>query len=146
MAESILSTEQQGRSIWHLGGLSAKELAKQVREEIDHDNVVGLASGIAYNFLLSLFPLLLFLVSLFGLFASRGTQLKSNLFFYFSQILPPAAYELVSKTIAEVTRNASGGKITLGSCPGTLVRFWRDVHIDVDTKQRLSRARLAFLA
>ena len=69
---------------------------------------------IAYNFLLSIFPLLLFLVSLFGLFASRGTQLKSNLFFYFSQMLPPAAYELISQTIEEVTRNASGGKITLG--------------------------------
>ena len=29
-------------------------------------------------------------------------------------MLPPAAYELVSQTIEEVTRNASGGKITLG--------------------------------
>ena len=114
MTESKLSTEEQVRSIWHLGGLSIKDLAKQVREEIEHDNVLGLASGIAYNFLLSIFPLLLFMVSLFGLFAARGTQLKSSLFFYFSQVLPPAAYDLVTKTVEEVTRNASGGKITLG--------------------------------
>jgi membrane protein len=58
--------------------------------------------------------MLLFLVSLFGLFASRGTQLKSSLFFYFSQVLPQAAYDLVTKTIEEVTRNASGGKSTRG--------------------------------
>lgn len=98
MTESNLSTAQQVRSICHLGGLSIKDLAKQVWEEIDHDNVLGLASGIAYNFLLSIFPLLLFLVSLFGLFASRSTQLKSSLFFYFSQVLPQAAYDLVTKT------------------------------------------------
>ena len=114
MSESKLSTRQQIHSIWELGGLTVKDLVKQVWREIDHDNVLGLASGLAYNFLLAIFPLLLFLVSLFGLFASRGTQLKSSLFFYSSQVLPPAAYDLVTKTINEVTRNASGGKITLG--------------------------------
>jgi membrane protein len=113
MTESKLSTGQQVRSIWHLGGLSLRELSKLVIEEMNHDKVLGLASGIAYNFLLSLFPLLLFLISLFGLFAQR-TQLESSLFHYFSQALPPAAAELVTKTIEEVTRNASSGKITLG--------------------------------
>jgi membrane protein len=58
--------------------------------------------------------MLLLLVSLFALSASRGTQLKSSLFFYFSQALPQAAYDLVTKTIEEVTRNASGGKSTRG--------------------------------
>lgn len=114
MAESKLTTEEQVSSIWHLGGLSVKQLARQVWQEIDHDNVSGLGYELAYNFLLAIFPFLLFLVALFGLFASEGSQLKHNLFFYFSQVLPPAAYDLVTKTIDDVTRNASGGKVTFG--------------------------------
>jgi membrane protein len=114
MSESKLTTEQQISSIWNLGGLRPKELAKEVWKEINHDNVFGLAAGLAYNFLMAIFPLLLFLVALFGFFASEGTQLRNSLFYYFSQVLPPAAYDLVTKTIEEVTRNASGGKLTFG--------------------------------
>jgi membrane protein len=114
MAESTLTPEEQVSSIWHLGGLTVTELAKRVWQEINHDNVFNLGYELAYNFLLAIFPFLLFLVALFGLFASEGSQLKSNLFFYFSQVLPPSAYDLVTKTINDVTRNASGGKITFG--------------------------------
>ena len=114
MAESQLSTEEQVSSIWGLGGLSVRELGKRVWKEIDHDNVINLSYSLAYNYLLAIFPLLLFLVALFGLFAKEGSQLKQSLFFYFSQVLPPDAYQLVTKTINEVTHHASGGKVTFG--------------------------------
>jgi membrane protein len=81
---------------------------------MNEDNVLGRASELAYNFLISIFPLLLFLLALFGLFAARGTQLKSNLFLHLSQVLPPAAYQLVSKTITEVAAKTGGGKLTFG--------------------------------
>jgi len=45
---------------------------------------------------------------------TRGTVLRTNLLFYFSEVLPPAAFELLSKTIDEVTKNSTGGKVTLG--------------------------------
>ncbi|HET7442461.1 MAG TPA: YihY/virulence factor BrkB family protein [Terriglobales bacterium] len=112
--ESKLNTEEQISSIWNLGGLSLPQLGKRVWQEIEHDNVINLGYELAYNFLLAIFPLLLFLVTLFGLFASEGSQLKQNLFFYFSQVLPPSAYDVVTKTINEVTRNAGGGKLTFG--------------------------------
>jgi uncharacterized BrkB/YihY/UPF0761 family membrane protein len=59
-----------------------------------------------------------FLLALFGLFAERATQLRSDLRFYFSQILPPAASDLVAKTVDEVTRNTGSAKVTFAS-------FWR---------------------
>ena len=43
---------------------------------------------------------------------TRGTVLRTNLLFYFSEVLPPAAFELLSKTIDEVTKNSTG--VTLG--------------------------------
>ena len=60
---------------------------------------------LAYSFLLAVFPLLLFLIALLGAFASEGSRLRSDLFFYFQQALPPEAYQLVVNTLDEVTKN-----------------------------------------
>ena len=78
MSASNLSTGEQIKSLWKLGGLSLGELARRVYKAIDEDNITGRSSELAYNFILSIFPLLLFLISLFGLFAARGTALQSN--------------------------------------------------------------------
>ena len=114
MVESLLTGTQQVMSIWKLGGLTPRQLAKRVWDEIDHDNLLGRASELAYNFLLALFPLLLFLISLFGLFASKSLQMQANLLFYFAELLPPAAADLVSKTLEEIVKTSSGGKLTFG--------------------------------
>jgi membrane protein len=114
MTDSMLTTKQQVESIWNLGGLTAKQMAKRVISEIDHDDLLGRASELAYNFLLAVFPMLLFLVALFGVFAAQRTQLQSSLFYYLGQVLPPAAFQLISKTLQEVIRNSGGGKLTFG--------------------------------
>jgi membrane protein len=114
MATSDLNTDEQLRSIWKLGGLTHRQLVHQVWRAIDDNNLLGRASELAYNYILAIFPLLLFLVALFGLFAGRGVQLQSSLLFYLSRVLPPAALQLVSQTIAEVTRSAGGAKVTFG--------------------------------
>jgi uncharacterized BrkB/YihY/UPF0761 family membrane protein len=68
MAKSIPSS----RSLWTLGGLSLWQLTKNVCRAIRDDDLLGRASGLAFNSLLALFPLLLFLLSLFSVFASRS--------------------------------------------------------------------------
>lgn len=120
VATSILSTKDQLKSIWQLGGLTPIQLTKRVWHEIDDDDLLGRSSELAYNFILALFPALLFLIALFGLFASRGSDLRGHLLFYFSQILPPTAFDLVNRTITEVSQNSGGGKLTFG----ILVTLW----------------------
>jgi len=114
MTDSTLSTDEQVHSIWELGRLTAKQLGKKVWQGVDEHNLLGRGSELAYNYLLAIFPLLLFLLALFGLFAERGTQLKSDLFFYLSRLLPPSAADLLGKTINEVTSNGGGAKLTFG--------------------------------
>lgn len=114
MEASQLTTMEQLDSIWSLGGLTLGRLARKVWAGINDDDVFGLASNLAYSFTLSLFPLLIFLLALFGLFASRGTQLRTSLMFYLAQALPPAGFNVISNTITEVTKNTSSGKITFG--------------------------------
>lgn len=114
MSDSILTTKEQVESIWTLGGLTARQLAKRVIAEIDHDDLLGRSSELAYNFLLAVFPMLLFLVALFGIFAAQRTELQNSLFYYLQQVLPPAAFQLISKTLQEIIQNSGGGKLTFG--------------------------------
>ena len=62
MTESRLSTEEQVSTIWSLGGLTVRQLAKKVIQGINDDYLLDRASALAFNFILALFPLLLFLL------------------------------------------------------------------------------------
>lgn len=72
------------------------------------------AAQVAFYFSFALFPLLYFLVSLFGLVLGSTDELKAELFDYLSRFLPPVAFELVTHTVDEVVTGSSTGKLTLG--------------------------------
>ena len=114
MADSNLSTTEQVSTIWNLGGLTIRQLFKKVFAGIDEDNLIGRAAELAFNFVLALFPLFIFLFSLLGVFASQGSELRENLFIYVYQVLPPAAAQVIANTLHEVMANASNGKLTFG--------------------------------
>ena len=116
MSDSKLSVEQQISSLWDLGGLTWQEPPRRVWGGINKNDLVNRAYELAYNFLLAVFPLLLFLVALLGIFASEGSKLQSDLFFYFQQGLPLVAYQLVVRTLKEITQNSGGTKLTFGLC------------------------------
>ena len=114
MTESNLSTEEQVSSLWSLGGLSMGQLAKRVYHGMNDDYLLDRASALAYNFILAIFPLLLFLLAVFGISTSHSSALQTDLFTYISQVLPPAAAQVISQTLQEVTKNAGGAKLTIG--------------------------------
>ena len=68
----------------------------------------------AFYFSFALFPLLFFLITLFGIVLSSADDLRGELFYYLRQVMPYSAYNLVQTTIKEITENSSGGKLTLG--------------------------------
>lgn len=114
VADSKLSTSEQISTMWSLGGLTFKQFLKKVVAGINDDNLVGRAAELAFNFVLALFPMLIFLLSMLGLFASHGKLLGGDLLSYFTKVLPPDAAHLLQKTLGEVMHNASNGKITFG--------------------------------
>lgn len=81
---------------------------------IEEEDITSNAAQVAFYFAFALFPLLLFLVSLFGLVLESADDLRAEMFFYLSRVMPISAYELVQKTIQEVTESSSGGKLTFG--------------------------------
>jgi membrane protein len=80
----------------------------------NEEDLLSSAAQVAFYFTFALFPLLLFLVSLFGIVLESADDLRTELFFYLSQAMPGSASDLVKKTIEEVTENSSGGKLTFG--------------------------------
>jgi membrane protein len=101
-------------SIWKLGGLNFWQLTSKVLVGINEDDLAGRASELAFNFLLALFPLLLFLLALFGLFASRRVELQSSLLSYLADFLPRGAFQLLAEMTVELATTTANGKLTLG--------------------------------
>lgn len=112
MAKSILSTSEQIESLWRLGGLRPKQLVKIVVRGVQEDNLLGRAAELAFNLILAVFPLLIFLFALFGIFASHRTALLTSFFSYLSDVLPPDAFHLLTKTVREIIHGTGGGKLT----------------------------------
>jgi membrane protein len=101
-------------SLWALGNLGWRGLAKRVWKEIQTDQIFGRAAELSYYFLLALFPFLIFLTSVIGFILGSGTGTRQTLFEYLARVMPPSAYQLISTTMIEVSASSSGGKISFG--------------------------------
>jgi len=102
------------RTLWTRGGLGWWALIKRIWIAIDEDDLYNRAYELAYNFLIAVFPLLLFLMALFGIFAGKGAELRSDFFLYVRELIPPVAFQLLQSTLDEVVQRSGGGKLTLG--------------------------------
>jgi membrane protein len=97
-----------------MGGLTWRELCARVWKEINDDDIFNRAAVLGFYFMLALFPLLLFLTALLGLFAQGGTELRNSLLSYLSRVVPVSAYTLIYETVNEITESSGGGKLSFG--------------------------------
>ena len=87
-----------------------KSFFKSLYQKINDDDILGNAAQVAFYFSFALFPLLLFIMTLFGLILNNKTELQSELFMYLQGVMPGSAFELVKTTLLEITKESSGGK------------------------------------
>ena len=100
--------------------LSFIEYVKKVYEKFAAENVTTNAAQVAFYFIFALFPLLLFLLNIIGLFLGAAEGVRNELFAYLGQVVPPSAIKLVQDTITEITSDGGGGKLTFGA----LLALW----------------------
>lgn len=96
------------------GGQGLKAFLHQLYDKIFDTDVIDRAAQIAFYFSFAFFPLLFFLVTLFGMVLGSKQNLQAELYIYLAQILPNTAFDLVQKTLEEIVAASSGGKLTLG--------------------------------
>jgi len=117
MTSPHASNAKQFNPPWTFRGLTLGQLGQVCRDvfkEIIANNLFERAAALAFHFLFALFPLILLMVTLFGLFAANRVELQSDLLSYFADFLPPAAFQLLRAVATELIAHASGGKLTFG--------------------------------
>src|SRR5215207_811082 len=101
-------------SIWRLGGMNWRTLAKRVWIELYAGGLLTHAAALSFYFLFALFPLLIFLVTLLGFFVDRGSDLRASLFGYLRCVVPSSAFVLINTTLDEISTNAGGARLSIG--------------------------------
>lgn len=96
------------------------KFGKKLYDKVMETDVFGRSAQVGFYFSFAFFPLLLFLVTLFGIILGSTTSLQAELFQYLSRIMPAEAYKLVQTTMGEIIQSSTGGKLTLG----LLVTLW----------------------
>ena len=87
-------------------------LLKLLYRRINDHALLARSAQLSYYFLLALFPLLVFLVTLLGYFAQAGSELRSSLLRYLGTVMPYSAITLVRATLDEISDSRGGGKLS----------------------------------
>ena len=97
-----------------LRGFKWKKFFTKLQDKTEETDLFNRAAQVGFYFSFAFFPLLLFLMTLFGLVLNQTDSLQTELYRYLAQVMPFSAYELVRSTMDEIIANSSGGKLTIG--------------------------------
>ena len=107
-------------TLWNLGGLTWRQLGKNVWAEMSEDRILGRAAELSFYFLMSLFPLLLIMVTLLNRFVFLESALRTGLFKLLNAVVPKSASGLVDRFLQHITEGISGTGISFGM----LIALW----------------------
>lgn len=101
-------------SLWKFGGLTPLKLTQLGIKKMGEDELSTRSASLSYYFLLALFPMVLFLVSLIGVFAGPGSQLQGTIVTALGRLAPGSASDLVHTVVNQTFQNSSGIKLAAG--------------------------------
>jgi len=101
-------------SLWKLGGLTPLKLTQLGIRKIDEDELSTRSAALSYYFILALFPMFLFLVSLIGLIAGHASEMRENIVSTLTRLAPGSASGLVQQVIHQTVTNSGGVKLAAG--------------------------------
>ena len=96
-------------------GVSLYKITKIFLRNLQEDEVMDRANGVAYNFILAIFPAIIFLFTLIPFvtiyFPEVNTQ---SIMDFMRELMPTTMYEVASTTVLDIVSNQRGGLLTLG--------------------------------
>src|SRR3954463_14349755 len=101
-------------SLWKFRGLTPLGLLRLAIKKIGSDEHSTRHPYLSYYFLLALFPLFLFLLSLIGAIAGPNSQLQANIIGSISRLAPGSAADLVRTVVLQTFKSSSGIKLAAG--------------------------------
>ncbi|WP_186306509.1 YihY/virulence factor BrkB family protein [Siminovitchia fortis] len=86
------------------------DFGKEIARRISDNDVTGFAAQLSYFFLLSLFPMLIFLFTLLP----YTPLTQQDIFHTIKDFAPLETYTMIERTISEIMDNRSGGLLSVG--------------------------------
>jgi len=130
--------------------MTQKKFVTDLYSEIEDDNVFNGAAALAYYWMLAIFPLTIFLLSLLPFLPIPN--LKDAIMDLLGQALPREAATLFTDVVSEVTSNTSGGLLSFGllftlwSASSGLYAIMQQLNITYDVKEGRSFWRVRGVA
>ena len=82
---------------------------------IDEDEIMDRSYGVAFNFILAIFPTIIFLFTLIPYISHYFPDInKDTIMNFMGDLLPASMYQVFSSTILDIISNQRGGLLTVG--------------------------------
>jgi membrane protein len=101
-------------SLWKFGGLKPVDLIQRTIKKLGEDELSTRSAALSYYFILALFPMFLFLLSLIGIFAGPSSELRESILSTLGHMAPGSASGLVQSVVSETTKASSEIKVGAG--------------------------------
>ncbi len=95
--------------------LSLYRFLKIFTHNISEDEIMDRANGVSYNFILAIFPTIIFLFTLIPYISTYFPEVTTaSIMEFLGEMMPPSMYDVVSSTIIDILDNQRGGLLTFG--------------------------------
>jgi membrane protein len=95
--------------------VSMYKILKIFLQNLTDDEILDRANGVAYNFLLAIFPGIIFLFTLIPYVTAYFPEVnKESIMAFLGGQMPPSMFDVISSTILDILSNQRGGLLSLG--------------------------------
>ncbi len=96
-------------------GVSLYKIFKVFVRNLEDDEIIDRANGVAFNFILATFPAIIFLFTLIPYVSHYFPDINTeSIMLFMKDLVPSDTYEVVSTTVLDIVSNQRGGLLTLG--------------------------------
>lgn len=95
--------------------VSLYKIFKVFVRNLEDDEIMDRANGVAFNFILATFPAIIFLFTLIPYVSNYFPEINTeSIMLFMKDLVPSDTYEVVSTTVLDIVSNQRGGLLTLG--------------------------------
>ncbi|HEX6227765.1 MAG TPA: YihY/virulence factor BrkB family protein [Chryseolinea sp.] len=95
--------------------VSLYKIIKIFLRNLLNDDILDRANGVAFNFILAIFPAVIFLFTLIPYVTELYPEINTeSIMEFIGQQIPPSMFETVSATVNDIISNQRGGLLSLG--------------------------------
>lgn len=133
--------------------LSFYSFLKIFTHNIGEDEIMDRANGVSYNFILAIFPTIIFLFTLIPYISTYFPDVTTaSIMEFLGELMPPSMYDVVSSTIMDILDNQRGGLLTFGFvfalylATNGMMALMRSFNACYRTTEKRSAIKMRFIA